>query len=58
MLQINSGKLYPQGVGRKNQLRGVLYSNLTMAGLDDLPIVTAAGSLLNTDGFGGVKALL
>lgn len=45
MLQINSGKLYPQGVGRTNQLRGVLYTNLVLMGRDN-PIVTRAGTLL------------
>ena len=52
MLQINSGKLYPNGVGRKNQLRGILYSNLFLIGLDDTPIVTAAGTLRQVDPFG------
>lgn len=46
MLQINSGKLYPQGVGRTNQLRGVLYTNFVLLGRDDKPIVTKAGTLL------------
>lgn len=46
MLQINSGKLYPNGVGRTNDLRGVLYSNLVLAGWGETPVVTAAGTLL------------
>ena len=52
MLQITSGKLYPNGVGRKNKPRGVLYSNLVLTGLEDKPIVTAAGTLLQVDPFG------
>ncbi|MHB8392734.1 MAG: hypothetical protein ACYDBH_24660 [Acidobacteriaceae bacterium] len=46
MLQITSGKLYPNGVGRKNKLRGILYSNLILTGLDDTSIGTAAGTLM------------
>ena len=49
MLQINSGKLYRQGVGRTNHLRGVLYTNLVLGGWGETPIVTAAGTLLTTD---------
>ena len=49
MLQINSGKLYPDGVGRTNELRGVLYSNLFLFRMDDGPIVTAAGRLRQVD---------
>lgn len=52
MLQINSGKLFQSGVGRTNKLRGVLYTNLVLAGLDDLPIETAAGSLLPAEPLG------
>jgi hypothetical protein len=48
MLQINSGKLYQRGVGRRNNLRGVLYTNLNMMAHDE-PIVTLAGSLLPAD---------
>lgn len=58
MLQINSGKLYPNGVGRQNQLRGVLYTNLAIAGLDDKPIETPAGNLLPTDASGSPNALV
>ncbi|MCA7118382.1 MAG: hypothetical protein LGL72_03020 [Acidibrevibacterium sp.] len=58
MLQITSGKLYPNGAGRKNKLRGVLYSNLVLAGLDDTPIVTAAGTLLQVDPFGVPRPLV
>jgi hypothetical protein len=48
MLQINSGKLYQRGIGRRNQLRGVLYTNLILRGYEE-PIVTAAGTLLASD---------
>jgi hypothetical protein len=58
VLQINSGKLYPNGVGRKNKLRGVLYSNLVLMGLEDSPIVTAAGTLLQVDPFGSPRPLV
>jgi hypothetical protein len=58
VLQINSGKLYPNGVGRKNKLRGILYSNLVLMGLDDKPIVTAAGTLLQVDPFGSPRPLV
>src|SRR5487761_42131 len=58
MLQINSGKLYPNGVGRKNQLRGVLYSNLILLGLDDTPITTAAGSLLRAETIGSPTSIV
>jgi hypothetical protein len=49
MLQINSGKLYPNGVLRTNELRGVLYSNLFLMRMDDSPIVTRAGRLLQAE---------
>jgi hypothetical protein len=58
VLQINSGKLYPNGVGRKNKLRGILYSNLVFMGLDDTPIVTAAGTLLQVEPFGSPRPLV
>jgi hypothetical protein len=48
MLQINSGKLYQRGVGRRNDLRGVLYTNLKLMALKK-PIVTVAGTLLPSD---------
>ncbi|KPD13156.1 hypothetical protein, partial [Phaeobacter sp. 11ANDIMAR09] len=43
MLQINTGKLFQRGVGRKNELRGVLYSNGWLIG--DRDIETKAGTL-------------
>ncbi|HZZ32903.1 MAG TPA: hypothetical protein VFE10_13030 [Phenylobacterium sp.] len=49
MLQINSGKLYPNGVRRTNELRGVLYSNLFLMRMDDGAIVTEAGRLLQAE---------
>lgn len=51
MLQINTGKLYTRGVGRANQLRGVLYSNLNP--FYDYDLATAAGTLRQTDGMHG-----
>ena len=58
MLQINSGKLYTNGVGRKNKLRGVLYSNLVLMGLDDTSIITDAGALLPVDSFSRPRPLI
>jgi hypothetical protein len=58
MLQINSGKLFQGGVGRTNQLRGVLYTNLVLAGLEDLPIETAAGTLLAAEPLGNPGSLV
>ncbi|GBQ31949.1 hypothetical protein HLH34_18775 [Gluconacetobacter azotocaptans] len=49
MLQINSGKLYPNGVRRTNELRGVLYSNLLLMRMEDNAIVTQAGRLLQAE---------
>ena len=46
MLQIGSGKLYQNGVGRENLLRGVIYSNLSIFG--EHKIETVAGSILPT----------
>lgn len=46
MLQISSGKLYQNGVGRENALTGVIYTNLRIFG--DNKIETAAGSILPT----------
>ena len=58
MLQINSGKLYPNGVRRTNELRGVLYSNLFLFRMDDGPIVTAAGRLQQADATGTPRPLI
>jgi len=58
MLQINSGKLYPDGVGRTNELRGVLYSNLFLLRMDDGPIVTAAGRLRQVDSTGTPRPII
>ena len=57
MLQINSGKLYPGGVRRTNQLRGVIYTNLFI-GERDVPLVTAAGTSLYADPFGSLTPLI
>ena len=46
MLQIASGKLFTQAPGRRNELRGVLHTNLVLLG--DKPVETAAGRLLAT----------
>lgn len=46
MLQIASGKLFTRGIERRNELRGVLYSNLVLT--REAPIKTAAGRLLGT----------
>lgn len=43
MLQINTGKLYGRGVGRTNQLTGVLYANVRLP--YERAIVTRAGTL-------------
>lgn len=46
MLQIATGKLFTHEPAQRNQLRGVLYTNLQLYGRD--PIETAAGRLLAT----------
>ncbi|WP_320195995.1 hypothetical protein RMR10_022850 [Agrobacterium rosae] len=56
MLQINSAKLFSRGIGRTNHLRGVLYSNLELCYGHD--VVTAAGSLRETDGRRGNRAIV
>jgi len=48
MLQINTGKLFSNGVGITNALRGVLYSNMSLMLSED--IQTLAGTLRNTGG--------
>ncbi|TRN80715.1 hypothetical protein DT385_09395 [Pseudomonas syringae] len=55
MLQINTGKLFSTGIGRTNELRGVLYTNLKLARRD---IFTKAGTLRSTDGRKGTQALV
>lgn len=44
MLQISSGKLYQNGIGRENALTGVIYTNLRI--FTEKRIETAAGSIL------------
>lgn len=46
MLQINTGKLYERGVGRTNQLTGVLYANVRLP--YQRVIITGAGTLRST----------
>lgn len=46
MLQIASGKLFSRPVGRRNEHRGILYTNLRL--VRDGPIETAGGRLLPT----------
>lgn len=58
MLQISSGKLYPDGVKRRNELRGVLYSNIFLFRMDGGPIVTAAGRLQQVDPVGTPRPLV
>lgn len=47
LLQIASGKLFTQSPARRNELRGVLHTNLLLLGKE--PIETIAGRLLPTD---------
>ncbi|WP_259651135.1 hypothetical protein, partial [Shewanella colwelliana] len=46
MLQISSGKLYQNGIGRENALTGVIYTNLRI--FSEKRIETAAGSIPST----------
>ncbi len=46
MLQISSGKLYQNGIGRENVLTGVIYTNLRI--IPEKRIETAAGSIFPT----------
>jgi hypothetical protein len=55
MLQIASGKLFKSAPGQRNQLRGVVYTNLLLHGR---AIETEAGRLLPTDSFQDTKALV
>ena len=50
MLQIASGKLFSKEPGQRNELRGVVYTNLQIYGRK--PIETAAGRLLPTSSLG------
>lgn len=49
MLQINTGKLFTRGIGRRNQLTGVLYSN---ARLPHERIVTTGAGAMRATGSG------
>ena len=47
MLQIASGKLFTQAPGQRNELRGIIHTNLQLIGRE--PIATDAGRLVPTD---------
>ena len=55
MLQIASGRLFKREPGPRNELRGVLYTNLRM---HDKAIDTAAGHLLSTSNLHDSKPLV
>ena len=55
MLQIASGKLFKKKPGQRNELRGVLYTNLRM---HDKVIATSAGRLLSTSNLQDSKTLI
>ena len=55
MLQIASGRLFTRPPGQRNELRGVLYTNLRMY---DTSIETAAGRLLSTSTLHDSKTLI
>lgn len=56
MLQICSGKLFQKEVQYRNNLRGVIYTNLRL--FRDTKIDTAAGSLLPTSNLGPSNAIV
>lgn len=56
MLQINTGKLFSRGVGYKNSLTGVLYTNASLPPRRD--IKTKAGSLHEAYSRGDVRSLV
>lgn len=56
MLQISSGKLYQNGIGRENSLTGVIYTNLRI--FSEKRIETAAGSILPTSDLHNSLALI
>jgi hypothetical protein len=56
MLQIGSGKLFIRAPERRNELRGILYSNLRLGA--EKPIETAAGRLLPTSALRDDRVLL
>ncbi|HDS0923445.1 TPA: hypothetical protein QDZ10_001922 [Stenotrophomonas maltophilia] len=56
MLQINTGKLYPDGVGRSQTIRGIFYSNICLRGLPELH--TAAGVVIAADQLRGTNTLI
>ena len=56
MLQIATGKLFHREPAQRNDLRGILHTNLFINGVD--PVETAAGRLLPTTYQGGTKSLV
>lgn len=56
MLQINTGKLFSRGVGRTNNLTGVLYTNLVLP--YDYELATEAGKLRPTDRARGTQTVI
>lgn len=56
MLQINTGKLYADGVGRSRTIRGIFYSNIRLNYCSDLN--TAAGTVIATDQLRGANTLI
>ena len=56
VLQIASGKLFQSGPGQRNELRGVLYTNLCL--YTRTPIETAAGRLLPVESSHGTQTLI
>src|ERR1035441_6074259 len=56
MLQIASGKLFAREPGHRNELRGVLYTNLRLD--REKPIETAVGRLLPTSTLRDAKTLV
>lgn len=56
MLQICSGKLFQNEVQYRNNLRGVIYTNLRL--FSDRRIDTAAGSILSTSNLGQSNAIV
>lgn len=58
MLQICSGKLFQNNVEYRNQLRGVIYTNLRFGFGREEKLDTAAGSILSTSNMGLSNAII
>ena len=56
MLQIGSGKLFARDAIRRNELRGVIHSNLRLTG--EIPVETMAGRLLPTNAIANTQTLV